>query len=184
MPNYFMIIFSLRKKFGFVNLTETTGTFKVFVEYTGIPLSEVDFRENRSGRPSLISALMEYRVAGPRALRRNPVGLITKEESIRVATVACGRPVTKARAVLKKTAVELLDWWVTLQIAPEALAPGSPPCVAYYVSATGGFVRERTEPFSLDRAEFEKLEGRLRDLGTKSSGSGAPQLRSAPQPLK
>ncbi len=136
-----------KKKFAFVNLTEEAGSYQFLAEYF---TASVDSQSERK----TLSARLEFKVEGERLWRRNRQGHIVKDDAIRIAREKYGRPVKSADAFLKETVSDLLDWWVTLERAPEDVGPGESDRVAYYISPYGGFVRREVAPFTRDARDL------------------------------
>ena len=147
--------------FGFVNLTEAPGRYKLLIEYAGIPMRETDFLAEERVPTLPLNDVLDLKVKKERLFSRDSCGLLVEEQAIWVAREKYGRSIAGARAQLVETDSDLLDWWVTLDKAPADIREGEPACVAYYVSPYGGFVRGPASPMvgDVDELRRERADG-------------------------
>ena len=126
---------SLKRPFIFTNITILPGLQLLQVEYT--PSS---FEPNSTDTP-VFSPFVEYKIAGERLWKRDPDGILLKEDAIRVAQKEYGKPVKSAEAHLIENEAGFLDWWVTLEKMPADVTGGISK-LAYFINPYGAFVRQ------------------------------------------
>ncbi|MBM4044900.1 MAG: hypothetical protein FJ279_07290 [Planctomycetes bacterium] len=132
---------SLERKFLFPRATVATGRFAVIAKYEPSP------REARKRRDPVYGRSPGFVVEGEAMLRRDPAGVLMKEDAIRLAKERVGVEVKDAQAILARNEAGFLDWWVNLEIAPSAHRAGEPSVRSYLVNPYIGSVRKEAKPF-------------------------------------
>ncbi len=130
----------LKRNFAFTDVTEEAGNYYIQAIYR-TPV------EGKEDSPMVVSEPVAFKVGGERLFSRGEDGLIEKASAITLAEEYLGRPVVAERAKLIKNEAGVYDWWVTVEVAPEALAKGERAAKGFFVNPYIGFIRKEAKPY-------------------------------------
>jgi hypothetical protein len=131
---------SIRRSFVFPALTFERGSFLLQAVYTlSVPGSpELDQK--------IYARAVPFAVAGEKAfVHRYLNGLLTREDALRVAAEAAGRPPVRSEALLVRDELQLLKWWVNLDFGADPAKPERQSC---FVDPYLARVWKQAQPFT------------------------------------
>lgn len=160
------------RTFVFTQATKNAGDYRLQAIYHPAPRGMPSDLLPAATKPA------QYLVTGAPSFRRDPDGLILKDDAIAAAKAYLTRPVSGAEAYLVENRFGFLDWWVTLTVDPNALLPNEPPRRGFYVSPYQGFVfrGREAQPFVAKPPPPAILPGKA-----SSQSPQPPQLVPPPQ---
>jgi hypothetical protein len=126
---------SVMRRFLLTDLSPEPGTYFLQAHYS----SPTDARDSGV---TAISTVAQFRVEGEPLFTRGDDGLISSADAIRIAKEYLGRPVSDETAELILNEAGFFDYWVTLTLAPETVAPGEKPRRSYFINPYMGEVRK------------------------------------------
>lgn len=154
-----------QRSFLLTRLTQYRGSMLVQTHYD--PNPPVGTRT----MSKIFSNPIRFEVSGEPLFERDTAGLILKYEAIRLAQAQANGEVQSAAAVLVQGYDGFYQWWVNLQLAPEA-GPVAP--IGYIVDPYKGFVRGwAVEPFDPKLLKDPRVVTRPSVRGAMGARGGA-----------
>lgn len=129
----------LERTFLFTRATRALGRYALIAKY------EPSVLEANKKRDPVYARTPDFVVEGEAALQRDPEGLLTKEDAIRLAKERAGAEVKDAQAALVRNEAGFLDWWVNLEMVASGKAERS--VKSYLVNPYSGVIRKEAKPF-------------------------------------
>ncbi|HBF34560.1 TPA: hypothetical protein DDW35_08345 [Candidatus Sumerlaeota bacterium] len=125
---------STPKNFYFTTLTLDPGDYALQVAYKPRILEGKDTSE----QDQIISAPINFKVAGEPMWKRDRDGVLLQEEAIALAQADYAKPVEKVETQLRENEMGLLEWLVTLEKTPADTIGGQSPVKVYLINAYSG----------------------------------------------
>jgi hypothetical protein len=128
----------LGRQFVLTRLSEFSGPLVVQAQY------RPGAAAGAKAPPRIFSNPVAYQVGGTRLLKRDPAGLIVKDEALKLARTAGKNEAEDAQAIFVRDEAGFYRWYVNVH--PKGSAPGT--WVGYFVNPyVGGVPRNQARPF-------------------------------------